>query len=231
LLADYSFPGPALAPIYKDDLLDPIGEFTRVRLDPRRRGLLSSPSFLATHALVDQTNPVERGLMVRSSLFCQEVSPPPPQVLAVTPPGGPGVTTRAKYSRHSDDPFCRACHALMDPIGFGLEAFDTLGRFRTEDNGQPVDARGELLQTDIDGPFTGPAELSQRLPRSALFRRCFVQQMWRFAEGRSVQAADDPEIRGLAWRFEQDDHRIADLVVELVSRPSFVLRLATEEAP
>jgi hypothetical protein len=231
LLADYSFPGPPLAPIYKDDVLDPIGDFTRTRLDPRRRGLLSSPSFLATHALIDQTNPVERGLMVRSNLLCQEVAPPPPSVLAVTPAGGPGVTTRAKYSRHSEDPFCRSCHSLMDPIGFGLEAFDTLGRYRTEDNGQPVDARGELLQTDIDGPFTGPAELSQRLPRSAMFRRCFVQQMWVFIEGRTIAGNDDPEINGLAWRFEQDDHRIGDLLVELVSRPTFVLRLATEETP
>jgi hypothetical protein len=227
LLADYTFPGPALAPIYKEDLLDPIGSFTRVRLDShRRRGLLSSPAFLATHALIDQSNPVQRGLMVRAGVLCQDVAPPPPDVVAVTPPGAPGVTTRAKYSKHSEDGRCRPCHQLMDAIGFGFEAFDTLGRYRTTDNGQPVDASGELIATDIDGPFTGPAELSQRLPRSAIFRRCFVRQMWRFGEGRSVEGPDEAEISGLAWRFEQDDHRITDLVVELVKRPTFILRRA-----
>jgi hypothetical protein len=225
VLADYSFPGPDLAPIYQGDLLDPPGDFTRVRLDPHhRRGVLSSPAFLATHALVDQTNPVERGLMIRGSVLCQEVSPPPPGVVAVTPPGGAGVTTRAKYAAHSSNGFCHACHQLMDPIGFGFESFDTLGRFRTMDNGQPVDSSGELIGTDIDGPFNGPAELSERLPRSAIFRRCFVRQLWRFAEGRAAEGKDDPEIDGLAWRFEQAEHRIGELLVALVARPTFVWR-------
>jgi hypothetical protein len=231
LLADYSFPSPDLLPIYQDDVLDPPGDFTRVRLDTRRRrGVLSSPAFLATHGRIDQTNPVERGLMIRSAVLCQEVVPPPSGV-PPAPAGKPGLTTRARYAEHSNNPACSSCHQLMDPIGFGFEAFDTLGRYRTEDNGQPVDASGELLGTDIDGPFTGPAELSERLPRSALFRRCFVKQLWRFAEGRSAGAADARELDGLAWRFEQVDHGIADQMVELVRRPTFVLRKASEVGP
>jgi Protein of unknown function (DUF1588)/Protein of unknown function (DUF1592)/Protein of unknown function (DUF1595)/Protein of unknown function (DUF1585)/Protein of unknown function (DUF1587) len=231
LLADYGFPGPALAPIYQDDVLDPVGNFTRVRLDGRRRGVLSLPAFLATHALIDQTNPVERGLMIRANVLCQEIAPPPAGVNAVTPPGAPGVTTRAKYSAHSEDGRCRPCHQLMDPIGFGFEAFDTLGRYRTVDNGEPVDARGELLGTDIDGPFTGPAELSARLARSAQFRRCFVQQLWRFGEGRAAAGGDEGDLAALAAGFEQADHRIGDLVLELIKRPSFILRKAAEVAP
>ena len=73
-------------------------------LAPNRRGLLSSPAFLATHALIAQTNPVERGLMVRGRLLCQEVPPPPPDVLAQTPGGGPELTTRAKYEAHQQRP-------------------------------------------------------------------------------------------------------------------------------
>ncbi len=225
VLADYTFPGPDLAPIYQGDLLDPPGDFTRVRLDAHhRRGVLSSPAFLATHALIDQTNPVERGLMIRSSVLCQEVAPPPPGVAAVTPPGGAGITTRAKYAAHSANSFCHGCHQLMDPIGFGFESFDTLGRFRTTDNGQPVDSSGELIATDIDGPFDGPAALSERLPKSALFRRCFVRQLWRFAEGRSAESKDDPEVDGLTWRFEEAEHRIGELMVAVVARPTFIWR-------
>jgi hypothetical protein len=231
LLADYSFPSPDLLPIYQDDVLDPPGDFTRVRLDGRRRrGLLSSPAFLASHGLINQTNPVERGLMIRAAALCQEVVPPPAGV-PPGPAGNPGLTARARYAEHSNNPTCNACHRLMDPIGFGFEAFDTFGRYRTEENGQPIDARGELIGTDIDGPFTGPAELSQRLVSSAIFRRCFVKQLWRFGEGRSAGAADATELDGLAWRFEQTDHRIADLMVELVKRPTFVLRKASEALP
>jgi hypothetical protein len=230
-LADYSFPSPELEPIYHDDVLDPVGSFTKVRLDSRRRrGVLSSPAFLATHGLVDQTNPVERGLMIRVGVLCQEVVPPPSGV-PPPPAAAPGLTTRAKYAEHSNNAACRPCHQLMDLIGFGFEAFDTLGRYRTEEHGQPVDASGELLGTDIDGPFTGPAALSERLPKSALVRRCFVKQLWRFGEGRSAGSADDREVDALAWRFEQADHRIADLMVELVKRPTFILRKTGEEAP
>jgi hypothetical protein len=76
MLADYTFPNPELVPFYGDDLLEPPGDFELRRLDPsRRRGLLSSPAFLSAHALIDQTNPVERGLMVRGRFFCQDVAP------------------------------------------------------------------------------------------------------------------------------------------------------------
>jgi hypothetical protein len=227
MTADYTFPGPAEAPIYGQDLLAPPGDFAAVTLDPRRRGVLSSPAFLAAHALINQTNPVERGLMVRTRLLCQDVAPPPPSVNAVPPPAGGASTTRAKYAAHSQDPFCAGCHQLMDPIGFGFEAFDTLGRHRTMEAGQPVDSRGALVGTDVDGPFDGPAELSLRLPRSALFRRCFVKQLWRFAEGRSATSADDPELDTLAFRFDQLEHRLPELLVELVGRPNFVLRVVT----
>jgi hypothetical protein len=227
MTADYTFPGPAEAPIYGADLLAPPGDFSAVMLDPRRRGLLSSPAFLAAHALINQTNPVERGLMVRTRLLCQEVAPPPPSVNAVPPPSGGTTTTRAKYAAHSQDPLCAGCHQLMDTIGFGFESFDTLGRYRTMEAGQPVDSSGALLGTDVDGPFNGPAELSLRLPRSALFRRCFVKQLWRFAEGRSASSADDPELDALAYRFDQLEHRVGDLLVELVGRPNFVLRVVT----
>lgn len=227
MLADYTFASDALKVIYGDDLLAAPGDFTKVPLSPRRRGILSSPMFLATHALINQTNPIERGLVVRTRLLCQDIPPPPPDVVAQTPTPGPGQTTRQKYEEHSKEPRCRACHQYMDPIGFGFEQFDVVGRYRTKEGELPVDARGMLSGTDVDGPFTGPAQLAQRLVGSPTFRHCFVQQLWRFAESRAVGPHDDAEIDALAGAFERADHRIDELLIAIVRKPTFILRKAT----
>jgi hypothetical protein len=226
MLADYTFANEGLRAIYGDDLLDPPGDFTRVRLHERRRGLLSLPAFLAAHALIGQTNPVERGLVIRTRLLCQDIAPPPPDVLAQTPGGAAGQTTRQKYEAHLSEPRCRACHQFMDPIGFGLEAFDLLGRYRTKEGEQPIDASGEVAGTDVDGPFSGPAELARKLMGSLQFRRCFVKQLWRFAEARAAGEADDKEIDALAGLFEKSGHRIDELLVAFVRKPTFILRKA-----
>jgi hypothetical protein len=229
--ADYSFPARVQGLIYGADTDGLVGNHTKVKLAANRRGLLSSPAFLAAHALISQTNPVERGLMVRGRLLCQEVPPPPPEVLAQTPGGGPELTTRAKYEAHQKDPSCSGCHRMIDPIGFGFEQFDPIGRFRTKEGDHPIDARGELIGTDVDGSFIGPAALSLRLVRSHQFRQCFVQQLVRFVEGRAVQADDSEEIRYLTHRLELADHQIGEVLVALVQRPSFILRKIVKEAP
>jgi hypothetical protein len=230
-LADYSFPGRPLGVIYGADTDGLVGNHVMVPLAANRRGLLSSPAFLATHALISQTNPVERGLMVRGRLLCQEIPPPPPEVLAQTPGGGAESTTRAKYEAHQKDPSCAGCHRMIDLIGFGFEQFDAIGRFRTKEGEHLVDAQGELVGTDVDGKFVGPAALSQRLVRSLQFRSCFVQQLVRFVEGRGVKADDGEELRYLTHQLELADHRIGDLLVTLVRRPTFILRKIVKEAP
>jgi hypothetical protein len=229
--ADYTFPAPALAPIYDKDLLEPIGMHTRVRLDPkRRRGLLSSPAFFARHALVGQTNPVDRGLLIRSRLFCQDVPGPPPGLNPVAPTGPIAATTRGKYEVHVSNDSCRACHRLMDALGFGLEQFDAIGRYRTHEGTAIIDPRGVIEATDVDGPFVGPVELSERLLKSAVFRNCMVQQLFRFAVGRAISpSSDQAEIDYLAYQLEQHQRSLTELFVELVARPNFTLR--RQEAP
>lgn len=227
-LADYTFPGPALAPIYGDDLSGSIGSFTKVGLDAnRRRGILSSPAFLARHANIGMTNPVERGLMIRARLFCQDMPGPPASVAAVTPTGGPETTTRMKYEAHSKDPFCQTCHRMMDPLGFGLEQFDAIGRFRTiEGDNNPIDARGKIVGTDVDGNFVGPADLAPRLVASAQFRACAVKQMFQFAYGRLVddKGRDDAELAYLSATFDDHGDTLPGLIAAIVSQPGFILR-------
>ncbi|MEJ7733412.1 MAG: DUF1592 domain-containing protein [Polyangiaceae bacterium] len=158
--------------------------------DGRRPGLLSHPSILSFTAHPDQTSPVHRGLFVRSRLLCDEPPPPPPELVIEPLPLDPELTTRERLELAHVNPDCVGCHALMDPIGFGMEKYDAIGRWRTEENGKPIDDSGTLAGTDVDGRFDGLAELVERLSASSELSRCAEKQAMTFALGRAV-ASDE----------------------------------------
>jgi hypothetical protein len=215
---------PALLPFYGSDYTPGTG------LDPTRRGgVLSLPGVLAYHAARDHSGPVERGLLVRRQLLCMAVGSPPPEVLmriADNPirPEDETTTTRQKFAQHATDPACQGCHTQFDPIGFGLEQMDGVGRFRTTENDLPVDSRGELFDTDIDGPFEGVVELSQKLLGSEMFERCMVSHYFRFAEARPAAAGDQCVVNDWSLAFTQGGGRFRDLVLASVSHPAFSTR-------
>lgn len=224
-----SFVTPRLASvIYGRDVLAPVSSPGRVRLDPaRRRGVISLPAFLARYATLDRTSPVFRGLAVRNALLCTDIPSPPPGVVPAIDGSDAKRTTREKAERHTS-PACNGCHHLIDPIGFGFEQMDAIGRFRETENGLPVDSTSELTGTDVDGPFTGPAALADKLSASAKFRDCFALQLFRFGEGRDENDGDACELDELRAAFGASGGRIEDLAVALVARPGFVLRRASE---
>jgi hypothetical protein len=133
---------------------------------------------------------------------------------------GETVTTRQKFEQHASDPSCQGCHQLVDSIGFGLEMMDAIGRFREIENGQVVDSSGALVGTDVDGAFTGPAELALKLSQSRQASDCFVRQLFRFVEGRTERDADQCELAALQERFAGGEQTIAGLVVSMVARPT-----------
>ncbi len=133
-------------------------------------------------------------------------------------------TTREKYAQHSSDPTCRGCHQIFDPIGFGLEQMDAIGRFRATESGLPVDSSGELIGSDVDGPFTGPAELDDRLAESAAMRNCFAGQVFRFVETRIELPADKCERQWIEAEMARNGGRIRELLISIVGRPSFSVR-------
>lgn len=216
--ASYGFPGPLEALYYGQDLKGPIEGFAKVELDTtRRRGVLSLPGFLAHHAAVDHTAPVQRGLFVRTRLLCMQIAPPPPNAQNNPPdPGDTTHTNREKYFEHSKSAMCYGCHRQMDPIGFGFENFDTLGRYQTTDNGFPVDSSGSLDFTDVDGPFNGPAELGLKLGDSAQVRRCFLSNLWQAAAGRQVVLPLGTEVAA--------DEKMTDVLLDIVRSDGFVRR-------
>jgi hypothetical protein len=203
--------------------MPPPGAFAKIDLNPKlRKGVLSLGGWLAAHSPVHRSSPVDRGLTVRTRLFCQTLASPPPQVFAGSPgPGDGEATTRQKFERHTTEPSCRSCHRLMDPIGFGMEMMDALGSFRETEAGLPVDSSGELTDTDVDGPFRGPAELADRLLASRQVRDCFVVQMFRYIEGRDELPADACEISVLKEFFATPERTISELATEIVAQPRF----------
>ncbi|MEM9457763.1 MAG: DUF1592 domain-containing protein [Myxococcota bacterium] len=192
-------------------------------LDPERRaGLLTLPGVLAQHAHANQSSPVHRGVMVRQNLLCQSLAPPPEDVDNVPSDPSPDATTRDRLEEHTQNPECRACHELIDPIGFGFEHYDALGAYREQDAGRPIDASGELVATDgLDGPFIGAVELSHRLAESNEVQQCVTQQWFRYALGRLEVDDDDCTLTLAHQAFETSGGDVRALVRALVRSDSF----------
>ncbi len=153
-------------------------------------GLLTRAGVLSRHAGFGFTSPTRRGAYVRRRLLCQELAPPPPEVATTPPPATGAQSRRELVSRHSQDPSCKSCHDLTDPIGLGLEDFDATGRYRALENGAPIDTAGAVSGTSI-GDFHGAAELGQKLASAPEVQRCYATQLFRYLSGRQEQAADE----------------------------------------
>ncbi len=165
---------------------------TRDRIRMRsniRAGLLTQPSTLTAFSHPDSTDIVRRGKFIAESLLCQTVPPLPIDSVPPLPNLGPNATGRELLAVHSKGS-CAGCHQLMDSPGLGLEGFDHLGRKRSTEAGKPVDESGLLAQTDVDGPFVGAVELSQKLAASARVKACFTSHLFQFYRGRAPRIAD-----------------------------------------
>jgi len=203
--------------------------FTRQRSDGSGQGVLTLPAVLGVLATARESSPIYRGKFVREQLLCQELPAPPPNV-PKPPDVPPGVSTREKFKQHDADPACSGCHRLMDPIGFGFENYDAIGRFRTVDNGAPVDASGEIIQTrDLDGKFTGIAELSQRLATSAEVEECTARQWFRFFLSRFEQSADKCSVQRIVNQLHAAGSDLNALPLSLVGTDAFLYRRPVDE--
>ncbi len=188
-------------------------------------GILSQGGVMSVYAHADHNDPIKRGLFVREHLLCQLPPPPPPGISV--PEIDDSATVREQFEQHRENPACRACHELFDPIGFGFENYDAVGRWRTEDNGFPVDASGELLQADIEGEFVGAGELGQMLTQSDQVGECVARHWFRFSYGRTESAELDAcTMDTLTTRFEESGHDLRELMVNLTQTDAFLYRTA-----
>lgn len=200
--------------------------------DPRRAGIVAHASVLSASSNTNDTSPTRRGKFVRERILCDVVPRPPPGVDVDNPPeGAPGACKSERYADHRRVSQCAGCHALMDPIGFGLEELDQLGRARTHDEGRPecpIDGRGEVAGL---GVFRGPAELGELLESSGRVETCAAQRLTSYALGRALvpsEARDGAMIQHLAQAFRASGRRLRPLLLTLVTSEAFRTRLDPE---
>ncbi len=230
LTADYTFVNERLAHHY--GLPDVYGsQFRRVSLpDDRRAGLLGHASILTVTSFPNRTSPVVRGKWVLENMLGMPPPSPPPNVpeLEENERGEAPRSIRERLELHRRNPVCASCHARMDPMGFALEPFDAIGRWRSADDGIPVDARGALVDgTEIDGP-RGLREMLVR--RQDEFKSALTEKLLTYAIGRGVEYYDMPAVRRILREAESDDHRWQSIILGITRSTPFQMRTAGGES-
>jgi hypothetical protein len=220
--ASYTFVNGPLAAFY--GLQGVSGDaFQRVERDPTKRlGLLSHASVLASTTPGSRNNPVVRGKFIYEEVFCGHVPSPPVGLNVKEPPADPTRTTRERFSAHREMEPCKTCHAMLDPIGFGLENFDGVGLWREMENGKPIDASGELPGVDVAGPFNGPAELAKKVASSADARNCFADRWLAFAYGRVLSDGDACTRAQLENAFSESGGNVKALLLAATQTDAFL---------
>ncbi len=209
--------------------VDPSDTIVNLPAD-QRAGILTMPAFLAVQAHPDQTAPVLRGKFIYKRLLCREISPPPAELMdrIVVPQVTEDSTARERFSAHSEDEVCAACHQYLDPPGFALENYDALGAYRTTENGQMIDSTGQFVGTrDINEAFSGVVEMAALLARSEQVQDCVARQWLTFALGRGVETGDTCSVAPLQEAFTASGGNLAELMVQITQSEAFLYRRAT----
>jgi hypothetical protein len=231
--ADYTFADEQLARVYGiKGVYGP--QFRRVKIaDPNRRGLLGEGSILSMTSVATRTSPVFRGKYVLSNFLDTPPPPPPPNVptLADSVKGAASApkTVRQQMELHRKNQPCASCHSVIDPVGFALENFDSIGQWRANGaDGMPVDTAGVLA----DGSkVNGPAALRQAIvSRPDAFVTVIATRMLTYALGRGLEPSDMPVVRRIVRKAAQNDYRLSSIVMGIVESAPFQMRTKMEPA-
>jgi hypothetical protein len=222
--ADYTFLNGRLARHY--EIPHVYGErFRRVALGPDRQrgGLLRQGSVLTVTSYATRTSPVLRGKWVLENLLGTPPPPPPANVPALKDNTvSASLPIRERLAEHRSNAACAACHRLIDPVGFALEQFDAVGRWRTTDEGRPVDSAGGLPDgSSFEGAHGLEAAL---LKRPELFVRTLTEKFFVFALGRAPEEADAPAVRKVVRDARADGYRFSSLILGLTTSTPFQMR-------
>jgi hypothetical protein len=230
LTADYTFVDERLAKHYGIEGVYG-SEFRKVAVtDPRRQGLLGHGSILLVTSNPNRTSPVNRGVWVLKNVLGAVVpAPPPVNIPPLEEAAGDvdfdSLSVRELMELHRSKPFCEGCHKIMDPIGLAMENFDVIGRWRTVDNGTPIDTAGQLVDgTMIDGPVELRAAL---LKYEEQIVRNVAEKLLIYAVGRGTEYYDQPVVRQIVRNAAASDYRFSSLVLGVVTSEPF-MRRATE---
>jgi mono/diheme cytochrome c family protein len=225
--ADYTFVNERLARHYgfpgiRGDY------FRRISLaaDSPRRGLLGQGSFLTVTSIATRTSPVNRGKWILQNLLGAPPPAPPPGVevnLEADPKAKKPNTLRERLELHRTQDVCASCHKIMDPLGFSLENFDLIGKWRDTDSGVKIDASGTL----VDGtPVRNVADLRRAiLSRSDIFVTTTLERLMTYALGRPVEHYDMPAVRAIVRDAGKGNYRFSSLVAGVVKSSAFQFKM------
>ena len=225
LSANYTFLNERLAKHYGiPNVYD--SYFRRVTFEPNsaRGGLLGQGSILTVTSYADRTSPVIRGKWILTNMVGSPPPPPPPNVPPLKPNESAGkvLTMRERMAAHRANQPCAGCHRLMDPVGFSLENYDAVGRWRTTDEDAPIDPSGNLP----DGSqFTGVSGLRQALlSKPELFVTTLTEKLLTYGLGRGLESYDAAAVRKVVRDAQGNDYRFGSLISGIVNSTPFQMR-------
>lgn len=221
--SDYTFANDQLARYYGLPERVKSQEFEKVSLaGTARGGILTQGSILTLTSHPNRTSPVKRGKFLLENILGTPPPPPPQNVPAFREDRSARVqgTLRQRFEAHRANPSCASCHAFLDPMGFAFENYDAIGRWRDQDNGQSVDARGQLLTGQT---FDGAQELRKVLvmERKDEFTRCLVENLLTYALGRGLDYPDKLFVRQIAGRAANNGYKFQGIVNDIIESVPF----------
>jgi len=241
--ADYAYLSSDLARLY--GLTPPAREFAQVKFpaDSERGGITGSGLFLTLTSKPSETSPTERGLFIREHFLCQQVPPPPAGVntsLPVITDAQP-LTNRQRLKIHLSSPTCAACHNLIDPVGFGFERFDAIGRYHAkqvvaifptlEELTANKNLKPRIHELEVDpsasvrgianSEFASPKQLGRILASTPNCQRCVVKRLFRYAMGRPEAPGDQPLLDSAVEEFRNSKFQFQNLIIFMVKSKAF----------
>lgn len=242
LAADFVFANDRLASHYGMTGTGTLGATpVKVRVADMRRsaGILTQASTLTVNSMRDRTSPTRRGKWVSENLLCVTIPAPPPMIPPLeTAPAGTPSSVRDRLAQHSaKGTTCHSCHQYIDPIGFGLEHFDAVGRWRDNDNGAAIDAKGTLPMSNV--AFDGAASLAAAIAGDPRFVDCVARKLLTYALGRTLVTTPSPGsvlddragVADIVARLGSSSGRFDQLVELIATSPAMTMRIGEEGTP
>jgi hypothetical protein len=218
LLGDAMFLNGRLAKVYGAELPDD-ATFQKVTIPKEKRsGIISHPYLLASFAYTGSSSPIHRGVFITRSVLGRTLQPPPESVAPLAPDLHPDLTTRERVLLQTKPEACQTCHSMINPLGFALENFDAIGRYREAEKDKPVEAVGNyVIRSGEVVEFEGARELAEFLAKNEETHEAFVRQLFHFAVKQPIGAYGEGRSARLKQSFVEDEFDIHKLLVEIVT--------------
>ncbi len=221
LLADYLYLNPRLAKFYEPDhepdIAGPEGSFEKTRLDEgRRAGVVTHPYLMAAFAYFRSSSPIHRGVFVTRKLLSRALKPPPMAIEFMDDRFDPNLTMREKVTQLTESATCQTCHRIINPLGFSLEHFDAVGRYREMEQQKPIDATAEYVtETGETVVFQDARDLAEFAAANAYAQAGFLQQLFQHFAKQPVAAYGPHTLDRLQRLFEKSDYSVQAVLVQI----------------